>query len=62
METIILVSDEEVMSLSHAKVYVFFRFCVMPWKDKSEPSIKYCLGRKIELVQEFITSQNFGHN
>ena len=56
-----LVSDEEV-SLSHAKVLCIFRFCVMPWKDESEPNIKFCLGRKIELVQEFITTQNFGHN
>ena len=28
-----LVSDEEVISLSHAKVLSIFRFCVMPWKD-----------------------------
>ena len=27
----------------------------MPWKDESEPNIKFCLGRKIELVQEFMT-------
>ena len=39
-----------------------FRFCLMPWKDQSEPNIKFCLGRKIELVQEFIIIQNFGHN
>ena len=62
-----LVRDEEVVSLSRAKVYVFFRlrifrFCVIPWKDESEPRIKFCLGRKVELVQEFITIQNFGHN
>ena len=57
------VSDEEVISLSHAKVYVFFffRFCVMPWKDAPEPRIKYCLGRQVDVVQEFITIQNFGH-
>ena len=30
-----LVNDEEVISLSHAKVYVFFRFCVMSWKGAS---------------------------
>ena len=45
------VNDEEVISLSHAKVYVFFRFCVTSWKGEPEPNIKYCLGRKIELVQ-----------
>ena len=38
------------------------RFSVMSWKDESEPNIKFCLGRKIELVQEFITKQSFGHN
>ena len=56
------VNDEEVISLSHAKVYVFFRFCVMSWEGESEPNIKYCLGRKAELVQRFTTIQNFGHN
>ena len=39
-----LVNDEEVISLSHAKVYVFFffRFCVMSWKGESVPNIKFC--------------------
>ena len=23
-----------------------FRFCVMPWKDESEPNIKFCFGKK----------------
>ena len=39
-----------------------FRFCVMSWKGESEPTIKFCMGRKIELVQKFTTIQNFGHN
>ena len=56
-----LVSDEKVISLSHAKVYGFFRFCVMPWKDEREPTIKYCLGGQVDLVQKFITIQSFGH-
>ena len=38
------------------------RFCVMSWKDESEPNIKYCLGTTVGLVQRFITIQNFGHN
>ena len=54
-----MVGDEEVISLLHAKVLRIFRFCVMSWKDESEPNIKFCLGRKNELVQEFITIQNF---
>ena len=57
-----LVNDEEVISLSHAKVYVFLRFCVMSWNDESEPNIKYCLGATVGMVQRFITIQNFGHN
>ena len=56
-----LIGDEEVISLSHAKVY-FFRFCVMSWKSESEPNIKYCLGTTVGLFQRFITIQNFGHN
>ena len=39
-----------------------FRFCVILWKDEREPNIKYCLGRKVELVQRFITIQSFGQN
>ena len=39
-----------------------FRFCVMSWKDESEPNIKFCFGRTVELVQRFTTIQNFGHN
>ena len=57
-----LVDDEEVISLSHAKVLCIFRFCVMLWKGESEPSIKYCLGRTVGLVQRFTTIQNVGHN
>ena len=33
-----LVGGEEVISLSRAKVYVFFRFFVKPWKDEPEPN------------------------
>ena len=57
-----LIGDEEVISLSHAKVYLFFRFCVMPWKDEREPTIKYCLGGQVDVVQKFITIQSYGHN
>ena len=57
-----LVNDEEVISLSHAKVLCILRFCVMSWKGESEPNIKYCLGTAVGLFQSFITTQNFGHN
>ena len=39
-----------------------FRFCVVSRKGESEPSIKYCSGRTVEVVQRFTTIQNFGHN
>ena len=38
------------------------RFCVMSWKGESEPSIQYCLGTAVGLVQRFIIIQNFGHS
>ena len=44
------------------KGFRILRFCFMSWKGESETSIKYCLGRTVELVQRFITEQNFGHN
>ena len=57
-----LIGDEEVISLQRTKVYVFFRFCIMSWKDEREPTIKHCMGRQVDVVQEFITIQSFGHN
>ena len=58
-----LVSDEEVISLSHAKVYVFSDSVLCLGKiDEPEPTIKYSLGRQVDLVQELITIQNFGRN
>ena len=57
-----LVNDEEVISLSHAKVYVFSDSVLCLGKMKSEPNNKYCLGTTAGLVQRFITTQNFGHN
>ena len=56
-----LVGDEEVISLSNTKVNVFFRFCIMPLKDEPEPRIKFCLGRQVDVVQEFTTIQSFGY-
>ena len=42
------------------KCLCILRFCVMLWKDESEPNIKFCLGTAVGLVQRFITVQNFG--
>ena len=49
----------------HGNIYLgfrIFRFCVMPWKDEREPTIKYCLGGQVDVVQKFTTIQSFGHN
>ena len=54
-----LVNDEEVNSLSHAKVYVFSYSVLCLGKVNQNPTFKYCLGR---LVQRFTTTPNFGHN
>ena len=34
----------------------------MLWKDERESTIKYCLGRQIDVIQKFISVQNLGHN
>ena len=63
METILsLVNDEEVISLSHAKVYVFSDSVLCLGKVNQNLHIKYCLGRTVGLVQRSTTIQNFGHN
>ena len=54
-----MIGDEEVTSLSHAKVYVLFRFCVLLWKYEREPTSKYCLGRQADVDKEFATIQSF---
>ena len=54
-----LIGDEEVISLSGKGLRIF---CVMRWKDEREPTIKYCLGGQVDVVQKFITIQSFGHN
>ena len=53
-----LIGDEEVISLPHPKVYVFSD-CVMPWKDEREPTIKYCLGGQVDVVQKFTPNTEF---
>ena len=55
-----LIGGEEVVSLSHPKVYVFSDF--VSWKDEREPTIKYFLGRKIGVVQKFTGIPSFGDN
>ena len=47
-----LIDDEEVISLSHAKVYVFSDSVLCLGKMR-ESTITYCLGRQIDVVQKF---------
>ena len=39
-----------------------FRFCIVSWKDKREPSIKHSMGAKIGMVQNFSELQKLGQN
>ena len=56
-----LVSDEEVISLSHAKVYVFSDSVLCLGKVNQNPTSNTVWEEKNELVQRFTTVQNFGH-
>ena len=57
-----LVNDEEVTSLSPAEVYVFSDSVLCLGKVNQNPTSNSAWDGKIELVQEFITIQIFGHN
>ena len=46
-----MVSDEEVISLSHAELYVFSDSVLCLGKNESEPNIKFSLGRKMSWFQ-----------
>ena len=48
-------------SLAHIGLRIL-RFCIVPWKDEREPTIKLCMGRQIDVVQKFTRIQNFGQN
>ena len=52
------VGDEEDISLSHAKVYVFSDSVLCLVKMHQNPTIKYCLGRQVDVCQEFISTQS----
>ena len=56
-----LIGDEEVISLLHTKVYVFSDSVFCLGKANRNPTSNSAW-EEIELVQEFITIQNFGHN
>ena len=56
------VGDEEShQSLAHKGLRIL-RFSIVPWKNEREPTIKYCVGRPIDVVQKFTRKQNFGQN
>ena len=57
-----LVNDERSHQSLACKDLCFLRFCVMSWKDESEPNIKYFLGATVGMVQRIIPIQNFGHS
>ena len=57
-----LVNDEEVISLSHAKAYVFSDSVLCLGKMNQNPTSNTVLGATVGVVQRFITIQNFGHS
>ena len=57
-----LVGDEEVISLSHAKVYVFSDSVLCLGEIHENPTSKYCLGTKIGMVQNHTRIQKLGQN
>ena len=57
-----LIGDEEVDSLSHAKVYVFSDSVLSLGKMSEIPQSNYCLWGQVDVVQKFIVIQSFGHN
>ena len=38
------------------------QFCIVSWKDGREPTVKFCLGRKGDVVLKFTTIQSIGQN
>ena len=57
-----LVNDEEVISLSHAKVHLFSHSVLCLGKMNQNPTSNTVSEATVGLVQRFITTQNFGHN
>ena len=55
-----LIGDEQVIGLQRS--LRILRFCIVSWRDEREPSIKYCMGRQIDVVQKFTRIQSFGQN
>ena len=47
---VFIFGDEEVISLSNTKTLRILRFCIMPWKDERQPTIKLCMERQIDVV------------
>ena len=56
-----LVNDEQVISLSHAKVYVFSDSLLCLGKVNQNPTSNTFWKQQLGWFKEFITIQNFGH-
>ena len=57
-----LVNDEEVISLSHAKFYVFSHSVLCVGKVNQTPTSNTVWEEKLSVIQRFTTVQNFGHS
>ena len=60
------IGDEQIISLLHTMVYVFSDSVLCLGKvnenPQSEPTIKHCMGRQIDVAQKFTKRQSFGHS
>ena len=59
---LMIFDDEEVSSLSHVKVYVVSDSVLCLGRMRQNPQSNTVWEDKVDLVQDFITIQNFGHN
>ena len=48
-----LIGDERVINLQRAKVYVFFRFCIVSWKDPSTSKFQRNLEKQDRMNHDF---------
>ena len=61
MEIFIFVSDEEVISLSHAKFDIFSDSVLCLGKVNQNPTSNSVWEEQLSWFKEFTTVQNFGH-
>ena len=59
---LLLIGDEEVISLQRTRVYVFSDSVLCRGKIHENPKVKRCIGRQIGVVQLFTGIQRLGQS